>query len=98
VLLELWTVPGNVVRDWWSLLGVLFGTAAGRDAHGSLVSVPYRSRGEDARSWARRALAIASVSLAPNTIVVGMADDRVLVHRLAGQELNAITSRLRGGT
>jgi multisubunit Na+/H+ antiporter MnhE subunit len=63
-------------RDLVALAAALVRRPAGR-----IVEEPFEATGEDPRSAARRALAVAGGSLAPNTIVVGIDADRGVIVR-----------------
>ncbi|HEX6621210.1 MAG TPA: hypothetical protein VF024_16220 [Solirubrobacteraceae bacterium] len=72
---------GRWPRDLWALARALPSRPAGR-----IVEEPFEATGEDPRSAARRALAVAGGSLAPNAIVVEIDAERgILVrHELVG--------------
>jgi multisubunit Na+/H+ antiporter MnhE subunit len=55
-----------------------------RPARGVLRALPFRHGGDDPRATGRRALAEGLGSFAPNTIVIGIDDERnvILVHQL----------------
>jgi multisubunit Na+/H+ antiporter MnhE subunit len=61
---------------------------AGRRARGRFRAVSFRAGGSGRRDVARRAFAEAAGSLGPNTIVVGVDEDRdlILVHQLVTTE------------
>ena len=63
-------------RDLWALARALPCRPAGR-----LVEEPFEATGDDPRSAARRALAVAGGSLAPNSIVVEIDADRGVLIR-----------------
>jgi multisubunit Na+/H+ antiporter MnhE subunit len=63
-------------RDLLVLAGALVRRPTGR-----IVEEPFQATGEDPRAAARRALAVAGGSLAPNTIVVGIDADRGVIVR-----------------
>jgi multisubunit Na+/H+ antiporter MnhE subunit len=63
-------------RDLVALSGALVRRPTGR-----IVEEPFEATGEDPRAAARRALAVAGGSLAPNTIVVGIDADRGVIVR-----------------
>jgi hypothetical protein len=83
-------LPRAVIVDTIRLVGVLWRVIARReDVRGRIISLPYKDahrRGVDAES--RRAVAKFLGSVAPNTVVVGIAErhDRVLVHQLVPAE------------
>ena len=82
-VLEALRAFGHWPRDLWALALALRSRPAGR-----IVEEPFEATGEDPRSAARRALAVAGGSLAPNAIVVEIDPDRgVLVrHELVGDD------------
>jgi hypothetical protein len=73
------------VRRWPRDLPLLVRALVAREP-GRVVEVPFAATGEDPRSAARRAVAVAGGSLAPNTIVIEIDAERgVLVrHELVG--------------
>ncbi|HEX3978959.1 MAG TPA: hypothetical protein VHW96_22000 [Solirubrobacteraceae bacterium] len=75
------SVPRQIVWVSWQAIAQL---AAPRQTRGTLRAVPYRAGGESAGDVGRRALSEGLGSLAPNTIVIGMDDERdlMLVHQL----------------
>jgi hypothetical protein len=64
--------PGDLV----ALAGALV-----RRPQGAIVEEPFSATGEDPESAARRALAVAGGSLAPNSIVVAIDEDRGMLVR-----------------
>jgi multisubunit Na+/H+ antiporter MnhE subunit len=77
-------LPRQVLRDCWLLAVALWRHCTGRPVRGTFRVVPFPSEADDARSAARRALVTALVSVAPNTVVVGVegAEGEMLVHQL----------------
>ena len=77
-------LPWQTARDCWLLTVALWRHCTGRPVRGSFRVVPFPGEADDARSAARRALATALVSVAPNTVVVGIegAEGELLVHQL----------------
>jgi hypothetical protein len=73
-----------VLRDCWLLAAALWRHCTGRPVRGEFRVVPFPVEADDARSAARRALATALVSVAPNTVVVGVegGEGEMLVHQL----------------
>jgi multisubunit Na+/H+ antiporter MnhE subunit len=71
-------VPGDLVRLVQALV---------RPTAGELVEVRFDPGGEDARGAARRLLAIVGGSLAPDTVVIEIDEERgvLVAHRLAGR-------------
>jgi multisubunit Na+/H+ antiporter MnhE subunit len=82
-VLEALRMFGRWPHDLWVLARALPARPAGR-----IVEEPFEATGEDPRSAARRALAVAGGSLAPNVIVVEIDAERgVMVrHELAGDD------------
>jgi multisubunit Na+/H+ antiporter MnhE subunit len=77
-------LPWQALRDCWLLTVVLWRHCAGHPARGVFRVVPFPSEADDARSAARRALVTALVSVAPNTLVVGVegSEGELLIHQL----------------
>jgi multisubunit Na+/H+ antiporter MnhE subunit len=80
-------IPVRVVVETWDVTVVLVRHATGRKrVRGGLVAVPFpHGPDDDPEAAARRALATAGLSVAPNTVVVGIdpATDELLAHQLA---------------
>ena len=83
-LRDLPRLPWQVVRDCWLLAVALWGHFTGRPVRGRFLVVPFPGGADDARSAGRRALVTTLVSVAPNTVVVGIegAEGEMLVHQL----------------
>ncbi|HYZ28065.1 MAG TPA: Na+/H+ antiporter subunit E [Thermoleophilaceae bacterium] len=80
-----WRVLVQVAPDVWRLTRAAFGQVAQRRARrGEVVAIPFRQDGGAADAAARRAVAAAVGSVAPNSIVVGVDPDSgtMLVHQL----------------
>ena len=79
-------IPARVVVQTLVLTAVLVRHLTGsKRVRGAFVAVPFRYGGEnDAEDAARRALVVAGVSVAPNTVVVGVDANRdeLLAHQL----------------
>lgn len=79
-------IPVRVVVETWQVTLVLVRHATGRSrVRGRFVAVPFpHGANDDPEAAARRALATAALSVAPNTIVVGIdaATDELLAHQL----------------
>jgi hypothetical protein len=75
------SVPKQIAWISWQALAQL---VAPRDTRGTLRAVPFRAGGEGSSDVGRRALTEGLGSLAPNTIVIGIDDERdlLLVHQL----------------
>ena len=78
-------VAASVVRDTFLVAGAVVRALRGDPPQDAIEEVPFEPGGDDARSAAGRALAVASTSAAPNSIVVDVDVQRgvLLVHRLA---------------
>jgi multisubunit Na+/H+ antiporter MnhE subunit len=77
-------LPWQVLRDTWLLAFALWRHLGGQPVRGVFRAVPFPSERDDARSAARRALVTGIVSLAPNSLVVGVEGDEgvLLLHQL----------------
>ena len=77
-------VVRNVVRDTFTVYGVLFRRLAGGRVEDAMVEIPFDPGGVDPRSAARRALATAGISTSPNEIVLDIdsANGMMRVHAL----------------
>lgn len=80
-LVACWRLPARILYDCGLLLRNLFDRRTGR-----FERIPFEAGGNDAHSVARRALAIFTTTLPPNTLVIGIDRQRnyILVHRLEG--------------
>ena len=80
-------LPWQVLRDTWLLTVALWRHCTGHPVRGVFRVVPFPSEADDNRSAARRALVTVLVSVAPNTVVVGVEGDEgeLLVHELVPQ-------------
>ena len=77
-------LPWQVLRDCWLLTVALWRHCTGRPVRGVFRVVPFPGEADDASSAGRRALVTALVSVAPNTVVVGVegAGGEMLIHQL----------------
>jgi multisubunit Na+/H+ antiporter MnhE subunit len=78
-------VVGRVLVDNWSALSLLVRYLAGRaEVRGAFRALPFEPGGDDSIAATRRALVIMSVSVSPNTYVVGIdAESKlILCHQL----------------
>ncbi|MGZ4202509.1 MAG: hypothetical protein ACXVRH_10670 [Thermoleophilaceae bacterium] len=93
-----WRVPPNVALDLWRLLRVLALTLTGRrKGVGQFRAIRFDAGSSDnPEDIARRALAKAAGSVAPNTVVVGIDVERdlVLVHQLEPDDTPSSTDPL----
>ncbi len=96
-LLEGWRIPGMVAEGCWALVRVLLARhVLGRNTRGELKTVPFEPGGKGARSAARRALAIAFTTLAPNFIVVRIdpKERLMLYHQVLASRVPTLTKQL----
>ena len=90
-LRDLYRLPMQVLADSRVLAVALWRRLTGRPVHGGFRALPFPIDRDDARSAARRALVTGFVSLTPNTYVVGIEDDGVmLIHQLAYDHANPV--------
>lgn len=76
-LAHLWRIPVSLVQGTWAIFGVLAQQLLQRRPAPSLfVSVPFDAGGDDPASAARRALAVAYVTVTPAFVVVGIDRER----------------------
>jgi multisubunit Na+/H+ antiporter MnhE subunit len=78
-LLQAWRLPWYALVGTGEVLGVLLRHLTGRPAPSLLLSVPFDAGGGDARSQARRALAVTYTTITPNFIVLGIDRERGLL-------------------
>jgi multisubunit Na+/H+ antiporter MnhE subunit len=100
-LRDLGKLPWQVLRDCWLLTAALWRHCTGRPVSGELRVMPFPVEADDARSAARRALVTGAVSLAPNTLVVGVegSEGAMLVHQLVPEPGSPVPpSMLEDGT
>jgi len=70
----------DVVRDTFLVFGVLLRRLVGGPLpHDAILEIPFAGGGDDPESNAHRALGIAAVSFAPNSIVLDVDADRTLL-------------------
>jgi multisubunit Na+/H+ antiporter MnhE subunit len=90
-LRDLYRLPGQVLADSRVLAMALWRQLTGRPVHGGFRALRFPIDRDDARSAGRRALATGFVSLTPNTYVVGIEEDGVLlVHQLGIDQANPV--------
>ena len=100
-VLEAWRLPWYLLSDSWVIVHVLFRDLLGTEKAGSF----YRSvsfgvgDSQDRREIARRALATAYTTVAPNSIVVGIDAKRkqMLFHQLRKSSVPKMTKNLGAG-
>jgi hypothetical protein len=85
--------PGDVAGELRTILSwprdlALLATALVRRPPGKVVEMPFEATGSDPRDAGRRALAVAGRSLAPNTIVIAIDEERGVLqaHQLVPDE------------
>jgi len=80
-------LPWQVLRDCWLLAVGLWRHCTGRPLRGTFRVVPFPGEADDGRSAARRAVVTALVSVAPNTVVVGIegGEGEMLIHQLVSE-------------
>lgn len=84
-LLYLLPLPWSVLKDTAIVFAAAAKYALYRKSDGYLIRVPFDAGGEDAKSSARRAMAIALTTIAPNSILIGIDREAnaALVHLLS---------------
>jgi multisubunit Na+/H+ antiporter MnhE subunit len=88
--------PWYVLRGSAAILWALARRLVGKRSQALFRVVPFRSGRDDSESAARRALAVAEVSISPDTIVVGIDLDRefMLLHLIAPAPTPKLARRL----
>ena len=90
-LRDLYRLPWQVLVDSRLLAAALWRQLTGRHVHGRFRALPFPRERDDASSAARRALVTGAVSLTPNTYVVGIEDDgMLLIHQLGTDQANPV--------
>lgn len=95
-VLELWRLPWNALQDAativWALLEDLLQVSP---AGSHLRAIPFREH-SGPRGRLRHVLAVAYTSVTPNSIVIGIDDERrlMLVHQIVCSEISQVTRRL----
>ena len=89
-------LPWQVLRDCWLLAAALWRHCTGRPVRGVFRVVPFPGEADDASSAGRRALVTALVSVAPNTVVVGVegAGGEMLIHQLVPEPGSPVPPRM----
>lgn len=84
----------------WAIMVALFRHIAGKKSEAQFVSVPMITGGDDAESWARRALMVAYITMTPNVIVLGIdiEGQRMLLHEILPTGVPLIAQRLGAKT
>ncbi len=88
--------PWYVLEGSAAILWALAKRLLGRKSEAQFRVIPFRSGGDDSESAARRALAIVTVSISPETIVVGIDRHRefMLLHLIAPTATPKIARKL----
>lgn len=88
--------PWYVLEGSAAILWVLAKRLLGRKSEAQFRVIPFRSGGDDSESAARRALAVITVSISPETIVVGIDRHRefMLLHLIAPTATPKIARKL----
>lgn len=95
-VLELWLLPWNALQDAatiaWALVKDLLHVSP---AGSHLRAIPFREH-SGPRGRLRHVLAVAYTSVTPNSIVIGIDDERrlMLVHQIVRSEVSRVTRRL----
>ncbi|HEY2381990.1 MAG TPA: hypothetical protein VGK48_12495 [Terriglobia bacterium] len=96
-LLEVWRLPGYIVQDTAVVFRVLIRRLVlQKEPDSVLRSIAFDAGGHSARSSARRALALGFMTMPPNSIVIGIDQekDSMLVHQLAPSDVPEMAKRL----
>jgi multisubunit Na+/H+ antiporter MnhE subunit len=95
-LRDLSRLPWQVLDDSRLLAVALWRQLTGRPVHGAFRALPFPLERDDACSAARRALVTGTVSLTPNTYVVGIEGDEgvMLVHQLVPEAANPVPTSM----
>ncbi len=84
LLLITWEV-WYVISDTWAIMRALARRVLGEESQAQFKAVKVAAGGNDAESWARRALVTVYCTLPPNSIVIGIDREQklMLVHQLS---------------
>jgi multicomponent Na+:H+ antiporter subunit E len=96
-LAEIWRVPGYVLADTVTIATAFFSRHLfRRRSRSRMIAVPFDPGGSTGRSEARRALAIALTTMAPNSIVLDIDRDErlMLLHQVSPAGVSRLTSAL----
>ena len=88
--------PWYVLTGSAAIFRALARRLAGKKSEAQFRIVPFRAGGDDRESAARRALAITTISISPETIVIGVDRERnfMLLHQIAPAATPEIARRL----
>jgi len=96
-LLEAWRIPWYLLQGTWEIIEALAQQIFTRDgAQSILFAVGFEIGGDDARSCARRALAVTYTTITPNFVVIGL-DTRhglMLYHQIKKGPVLKLTENL----
>ena len=83
-LAQVWRLPSVIIEDFRVLLRVLADRLMSKPVPGTFQLTGFSSSGHDSCEGARRALAVLFLSVSPNSVVVGIDQDRgvLLLHQL----------------
>jgi hypothetical protein len=95
LLLFLWE-PWYALTGSAAILWALIGRLLGKRSESQFRAVAFPAGGEDSRSTARRALAVALTTIPPNFIVVGIDKeaDLMLIHQVSPSGTPEVAKRL----
>jgi len=95
-LAQAWRVPGLIVDGTRILMVELARRVIGRPRQSLFLLTPFRASGSDARSSAKRALAIIYATLPPNFLIVGIDRESslMLYHQVRRDPVPEIIHRL----
>jgi len=97
-LLALWRLPWYLLSGTWEVLSLAAKDLAGRDRAESVFRVaPFDAGSEkNPRKTARRTLAVAYTTVAPNFIVLGVnaSDQKMLFHQIKRSSVPKMTEQL----
>lgn len=95
-LAQAWRLPWSIADDSLQIVLVLLCDVFGHPAGSHFRSVGYRHTSDSGADTARRTLAVATSTISPNCIIVGIDTDRrqMLFHQLKRSPVPRITQRL----
>ncbi|MGC2638992.1 MAG: hypothetical protein WA294_17540 [Acidobacteriaceae bacterium] len=95
-LVQVWRLPWSIAVDALQIAFALLRDFLGHPAESHFRSVAYRYTSGSGADTARRTLAVATSTISPNFIVIGIDTDRrqMLFHQLKKTAVPALTQRL----
>lgn len=95
-LAQMWRLPLLILEDFRVLLRVLTRRLLGKPVPGTLQLAQFHSSGYDSQEGARCALAVLLLSLSPNSVVIGIDQNRgmMLLHQLLPAPVPELISKL----